>query len=83
MKFIKRLLGLFLHNFYLDEEVAQAELRRAPAEDSLTWLSGLMEFAAMPFTVTPRKHSEGLRNYYWYPIHINIHIILKFGQHIK
>jgi hypothetical protein len=29
--------SLFLGNFYLDEEVAQAELRRALAEDSLTW----------------------------------------------
>jgi hypothetical protein len=28
--------NLFLGNFYLDEEVAQAELRRALAEDSFT-----------------------------------------------
>jgi hypothetical protein len=69
--------SLFIGNFYLDEEVAQAELRRALAEDSFTWLSKLMALAASPFTVTPRKHSENLRNYYWYSIHINIYIILK------
>jgi hypothetical protein len=34
--------SLFLGNFYLDEEVAQAELRRALAEDSFIWLLGLM-----------------------------------------
>jgi hypothetical protein len=56
--------SLFIVKFYLDEEVTQAELRRALAEDSFTWLSGLKALAARPITLTPQKHSEDFRNYY-------------------
>jgi hypothetical protein len=75
--------SLFLSNFYLDEEVVQAELRRALSKNSLTWLSGLNALAARPITLTSQKHSRDFWNYYWCPIYINIHIIPKFGQHLK
>jgi hypothetical protein len=70
--------SLFLGKFYSDEEVSQAL-----AEDSFTWLSGLKVLAARPFIVTPQKHSEEFRNYYWCPVYISIHIVPKFGQHLK
>jgi hypothetical protein len=74
--------SLFIGNIYLDEEVTQAELRQSLAEDTFTWLSGLMALAARPITVTPQKHSGDSQNYYWCPIYINIHIILKFETKI-
>jgi hypothetical protein len=49
----KLAISLFIGKFYLDEEVPQAELRRALAEDSFTWLSGLKTLAARPITLTP------------------------------
>jgi hypothetical protein len=49
--------SLFISKFYLDEEVAQAQLWRTLAEDSLTWLLGLKALAAKPITLTPQKHS--------------------------
>jgi hypothetical protein len=55
--------SLFISNFYLDEEVAQAELRRALAEDSLTWLSGLMALVAKFFIVTAKNISIIVRKY--------------------
>jgi hypothetical protein len=48
---------LFISYFYLNEEVAQAELRRALAEDNFTWLLGLMALVARSFTVTPQSIS--------------------------
>jgi hypothetical protein len=66
--------SLFLGNFYLDEEVVQADLRRALAEDSFTWLSGLKALAAKPITLFSQKHSGVFRNYYWCPLYINIGI---------
>jgi hypothetical protein len=69
---------LFIGNFYLDEEIALAELRRALAEGSLTWLLGLKALAARPITLTPQKHSGDLWNYL-----LLVSIISKFGQHLK
>jgi hypothetical protein len=74
--------SLFIGNFYLDEEIAQAELRQALAEDSFTWLS-LKALAARSITLTPQKHSGDFWNYYWCPLYNNIHIIPKFGHHLK
>jgi hypothetical protein len=58
--------SLFIGNFYLDEEVAQAKLRRALAKDSFTWLSGLMALAARLITLTPQKHSGDFGNIHQY-----------------
>jgi hypothetical protein len=72
--------SLFLGNFYLDEEVDQTELWRALAEDSFTWLSGLMVLITKPITLAPQKHSKNFQNYYYYHLYINIHIILVLGK---
>jgi hypothetical protein len=74
---------LFISNFYLDEEVAQAELRRALAEDSFIWLSGIMALAARPFTVTPQNISIMIRKYLQSSSEIYIIINTSVGQQIS
>jgi hypothetical protein len=44
--------SLFIGNFYLDEEVSHAELRRALVEDNFTWVSGLIALVARQITLT-------------------------------
>jgi hypothetical protein len=74
--------SLFLGNFYLDEEVAQAELRRALTKNSFIWLLVLKALVARPITLILQKHSGNFWNYYWCALYINIHIIPKFESKI-